>query len=399
MILPGHGLRVRSALIFLLLGAAVVAALAPPAHAGRLLTWKTHSRHVDPAQVEFGRPPLCSACAPHAKDGLYVNVWLPDGYNGRRRFPVLYLLHGGDAQYDFWLHSPRPNDPRGGILPGLAADFPGIIVMPDGGADGHYMNWRSGQRGNPAWERYHLDELIPLVERRLKVRRGRRHHAIAGFSLGGYGAAFYASQRPGYFGLAAALSARLSLRDPFLYPQLSYALGDPVLQRFYWVGHDPVALAPNLRWTRLYVSVGDGNLAPGDLPSPGGAVGEQNLRRLSERFVAAARDADVAVRFKVRPGIHNHDVAWRSFADAFPWIAANFGRALPDDPTRWIYRTVARESVAFGFRFSFATAPRRLAWFARHGRILRGRGAGRVSVTLPAGRTLRVRLPFEHRLR
>jgi diacylglycerol O-acyltransferase / trehalose O-mycolyltransferase len=96
---------------------------------------------------------------------------------------VLYLLHGTDAHYDFWLHSPRANDPRGGILPGLASDFPGIIVMPDGGADGHYVNWRSGLRGDPAWERYHLEELIPLVERRLRVRHGRRFHAIAGFSI------------------------------------------------------------------------------------------------------------------------------------------------------------------------------------------------------------------------
>jgi S-formylglutathione hydrolase FrmB len=233
------------------------------------------SRHVDPAQVELGRPPICAACRPHPKDGLYVNVQLPDGYDGRRRFPVLYLLHGSDAQYDFWLHSPRANDPRGGILPGLASDFPGIIVMPDGGADGHYVNWRSGLRGNPAWERYHLEELIPRVERRLRMRRGRRFHAIAGFSMGGYGATFYASQRPGYFAIAAALSARLSLRHPFPWPGLVYALGEYADNRFHWTGHDPVALAPNLSWTRLYTSTGDGMAQPDEAPNPAAAVGEQ----------------------------------------------------------------------------------------------------------------------------
>jgi S-formylglutathione hydrolase FrmB len=191
---------------------------APSAGAGRVVTWKTQSRHVDARRVEFGRPPLCGKCTPHPSDGLYVNVWLPDGYDGKRRFPVLYLLHGGDGQYDFWVQSPRENDPRGTIVPDLVGDFPAIIVMPDAGANGHYMNWwNGGRRGDPGWERYHLDELIPLVERRLKVRRGRRFHAIAGFSLGGYGAAFYASQRPGYFGIAAALSARLSLRNPLLH--------------------------------------------------------------------------------------------------------------------------------------------------------------------------------------
>ena len=76
-------------------------------------------------------------------------------------------------------------------MPDLVRDFAGIVVMPDAGADGPYMNWwNGGRRGAPGWERYHLDELIPLVERRLKVRRGRRFRAVAGFSLGGYGAAF-----------------------------------------------------------------------------------------------------------------------------------------------------------------------------------------------------------------
>jgi hypothetical protein len=311
---------------------------------------------------------------------------------------VLYLLHGADAQYDFWLHSARANDPRGGILPGLARNFPGIIVMPDGGADGHYLNWRSGLRGDPAWERYHLDELIPLVERRLKVRRGRRYHAIAGFSMGGHGAAFYASQRPGYFGIAAALSARLSLRDPSLIPGLSYALGDYAENRFYWTGHDPVALAPNLRWTRLYVSAGDGMSQPGEAVNPAGALGEQNLRRLCERFAPAARRVGVRVTFEVKPGIHNHDLAWRSFADAFPWIASRFGKPLPDDPRRWTYRTVAQKSAAFAFRFSFTEPPREVATFTRGGATLKGRGRGRVSVHIPGDGRRRLRVPFRLRL-
>ena len=92
--------------------------------------------------------------------------------------------------------------------------------------------------------------------------------------MGGYGAAYYASQRPGYFGIAAALSGRLSIRDPTLHGLLDYALSDPERQAFYWEGHDPVALVRNLGWTRLYVSAGDG---------------EPNVLRLSRRFVTAAR--------------------------------------------------------------------------------------------------------------
>jgi S-formylglutathione hydrolase FrmB len=384
----------RTAVACATLALAWLVAPVSAADAGRIVTWKLQSRHVDPGAVEFGRPPLCG-CVPHAKDGLYVNVYLPDGYDGRRRFPVLYLLHGGDGQYDSYLGSPRPNDPRGGILPGLAAGFPGIVVMPDGGGSGQYANWwNGGRRGAPAWERFHLDELIPLVERRLRVGRGRRFHAIAGFSMGGYGAAFYASQRPGYFGIAATLSGRLSLRDPTLYGLLDFAFGDPARQRFYWAGHDPVTLARNLRWTRVYASAGDGQALPGEPTNPAGVAGEHNIRRLTERFVGAARRARVSVTFRVRRGEHNHDLAWRSFEAALPWITASLGRTLPDRPRRWSYSTVAQRSEAFGVRFRFGKPPSGLVRFAREGDVLSARGRGRVEVALPGGRHLHARLPF-----
>src|ERR671924_2278843 len=71
------------------------AAPAPSAEAGRVVTWKTQSRHVDPRRVEFGRAPLCGKCTPHPRDGLYVNVWLPDGYDGTRRFGAVSAAQRG----------------------------------------------------------------------------------------------------------------------------------------------------------------------------------------------------------------------------------------------------------------------------------------------------------------
>ena len=370
------------------------------ADAGRLVTWKTESKFVDPALVEFGRDPICAKCAPHPGDGLYVNVWLPAGYDGRRRFPVLYLLHGGDGQYDFWLHSPRDDDPRGPIVPDLVSDFPGIIVMPDAGADGHYANWWSrGRRGGPDWEQYHLDELIPVVERRLRVRRGRRFRAVAGFSMGGYGAAYYATQRPGYFGIVAAMSARLSLRDPILYGPLDYVFGDPSRQDFYWAGHDPVRLVRNLQWTRVYISVGDARAIDGEPSGPQNVEGERNLGRFTRRFRAVARQAGVPLRFRLIPGAHNYDLGWRSFAAALPWIANSFGRPLPERPPSWTYSTVARTSEAFGYRFSFGTAPRAVTTFSFDRGVLRGRGRGTVTVRAPSGAVRRTRLPLMLRTR
>src|SRR5439155_1658370 len=141
--------------------------------------------------------------------------------------------------------------------------------MPEGDR-GWYTNWWSGGARSPGWERYHLDELIPLIERKFSIRRGRRWHAIAGLSMGGEGAIFYASQRPGYFGSAASFSGVLSVQRPEWPTGFDTqgenhvdVYGDPDAQRFYWTGHNPTALVQNLRLTRLFVAVGDGVRAPG----------------------------------------------------------------------------------------------------------------------------------------
>jgi S-formylglutathione hydrolase FrmB len=188
--------------------ALVTALLALPAGsaaAAELQTWETPSRYVDPAREAFNSPPPGAPARPNA---LRVNVLLPDGYDGRRRFPVLYLLHGHGDAYDYWANAQR------GDVANIAAGLGAIVVMPEG-ARGWYANWwKGGARGDPAWERYHLDELIPLVERRLRIRPQRRWHAIAGLSMGGLGALYYASQLPGYFGSAASFSGAISIQRP-----------------------------------------------------------------------------------------------------------------------------------------------------------------------------------------
>ena len=91
---------------------------------------------------------------------------------------------------------------------------PGIIVMPEGDR-GFYTNWwNDGRRADPGWERYDLEELIPLVERKFRIRKARRWHAIAGLSMGGMGTMYLASQRPHYFGSAASFSGFVSHQGP-----------------------------------------------------------------------------------------------------------------------------------------------------------------------------------------
>ncbi len=385
------------------LGATVAAVLAAftltaSAQAARIVTWETTSRHVDAARATSGYSNPSGTPRPNA---LRVNVFLPDGYDARstRRYPVLYLLHGVGDAYDSW------SLPRQGDLLEVARGFPGFIVMPE--ADrGFYTNWWNGGRyGDPAWERYHLDELIPLVEARLPILRARRWHAIYGFSMGGMGALFYASQRPGYFGAAGSSQGLIQLQRPtfqsepvfraFIEQDPRAIFGDPAAQEFYWAGHNPSRLVENLRHTRLYVAVGDGVPAPGE-PSGTGQAAEVELRMQTDEFVAAARGAGLTVDYRPQQGSHEWISRRKHLRDA--WREWGLFEPVSQAPTSWSYRTVAQEGEMWGLRFAFDRPPDVVQVFTRTGDVLRAAGSGTVSVRTPDGCRFTATLPFELRV-
>lgn len=380
--------------------AAALLAIAFPASASgaKIVTWQTESRFVDPSKAESGYNHPGTPPRPNA---LRVNVFLPDGYDpgSKRGYPVLFLLHGVGDAYDSWAL------PRQGQLMDIAPGFDGIIVMPEADRGYHTNWWNGGRRGDPQWERYHLDELIPLVERRLPIRRGRRWHAIYGFSMGGMGAMFYASQRPGYFGSAGSSQGTLSMQRPefqtdpafmaFVEQDPEEIFGDPQAQEFYWAGHNPTRLVPNLAHTRLYVAVGDGVPAPDENPGLG-QLSEMEVRVQSEDFVAAVREAGQTVTYRPQRGAHD----WPSRRRHLAYAIREWGLFEPvvEAPASWTYRTVARFGRMWGFGFAFAAPPVELITFSLEGHRLRGRGSGTVRIRTPGGCRFVATLPFERTL-
>jgi S-formylglutathione hydrolase FrmB len=370
--------------------AAVV--IAPAEAAPRLVTWKhTTSRFVDPASAQFNNVP---AGAPAQPRSLPVNVLLPDGFTRARRYPVLYLLHGHGDSYWSWFASSN------GDLLNTARGFPGIVVMPEAGQGWYTDWWNGGRRGSPGWESYHLRELIPLVERRLPIRRGRRWHAIAGLSMGGEATMYYAAQLPGYFGSAAAFSPPLSIQRPE-WPAGFNTQGQDYNTVFgdvggsYATGHNPLRLVSNLRWTRLFVGVGDGTPAsPDDVDNFFGQVAERELRAQADEFVPAAQAAGDSVVYDKRPGVHDWPY-WRQYLrDAIAW---GLFKPVVWHPRTWTFKTVMRRSSAWGFSFSFAAAPGEVETFSFANGRLSARGSGRVTVLGPRRCRLVATLPFTSR--
>ena len=372
----------------LILAVLFVLSAATSANASRLVTLEAPSKHVDPATAAFGGE------GPHE---LKVNVLLPDGYRKRRAYPLLYLMHGAGESHRSWA------DPERGDVAKTLTGLDAIVAMPEGGL-GYYTNWwNGGARADPGWERYHLDEVIPLLERRFKIRRARRWHAIAGFSMAGFGSSFLATQRPEYFGTLVPMSGLVSIRRPEVQQGLSAISGVPYedvwgpWDAFYAEGHDPLTLGPNLRHTKVILRTGNGVPRPGvpaderDLAS--GAL-EAYLLTQNEEFAAALHEAGVDVDYRSHEGVHDWPYWREDIAEA---KGIGLFRKVPASPRRWEYSTVAQRGRAWGFRFRFEAPPEELITFERRGPELLGEGSGKV-VLRRRGCTIRATLPFEREL-
>ena len=116
-------------------------------------------------------------------------VYTPPGFNKKKKYPVLYLLHGIGGDEKEWLKGGNPQL----ILDNLYAEKkiePMIVVMPNGRAmkeDGASGNIMAPDKvaAFATFEQDLLKDLIPFIESKYPVLKDREHRAIAGLSMGG----------------------------------------------------------------------------------------------------------------------------------------------------------------------------------------------------------------------
>jgi S-formylglutathione hydrolase FrmB len=138
-----------------------------------------------------------------------VRITLPNGYfnDTTTRYPVLYLLHGGGgANSSQWTRG-------GGAVEPITQNAPIITVTADGGKVGWYTNWVNQSKGAQRWADFYLTQLIPWVDGNLRTVAAKDGRAIAGLSMGGYGAIRLAQDRPDLFASVASFSGALKLNE------------------------------------------------------------------------------------------------------------------------------------------------------------------------------------------
>jgi S-formylglutathione hydrolase FrmB len=137
-----------------------------------------------------------SSFAPSLNRTMKYAVLLPHGYQPSQRYPVLYLLHGLNGTHREWGARTK--------LPMYAVPYRMLIVMPDAEAS-WYVNARHVE--NDRFEDFIVDDLPRIVASKYGIDTGRA--AIAGYSMGGYGAIMLALRHPHQFRFAGSLSGAI----------------------------------------------------------------------------------------------------------------------------------------------------------------------------------------------
>ena len=131
-------------------------------------------------------------------------VYLPPTYDGKKRFPVLYLQHGWGEDETAW-----PNQGCAGlIMDNLIAEGkcePFIIVMTYGLTNEcrwghmHEFDWT-------IFERVLVDDLVPYIDANFMTKAEKRYRAMAGLSMGGMETRKITLARPETFAYYGVLS-------------------------------------------------------------------------------------------------------------------------------------------------------------------------------------------------
>lgn len=262
------------------------------------------------APPNFAPPPYKDDAVRSAALGrtMKYRVLLPDGYGqSDERYRALYLLHGLTGDYMDW--STRTD------LAAIARTVPLVIVMPDG-ENAWYTN---AADNGPRFEDYIADDLVKDVESKYRVIRARYGRAIAGLSMGGYGALKIVLKHPGSFVAAGGFSSALGVSDPKFDDSLT-AYKEQLYKIYGPAGSDTRAAND----VQMIAGKAKPETAPALYLDCGTSDG---LLQESRELAAILQKRGFAYEYHEVPGAHTWDY-WNRRIDVFlPWLMRVFRSA------------------------------------------------------------------------
>jgi enterochelin esterase-like enzyme len=152
-----------------------------------------------------------SVYSPAIRGTEHYAVYLPSGYaTSRRRYPVIYALHGLPSGVNGYTRMPI----AAWGADAARAGRPAIVVAPQGARAGDGdPEWHDWGRGRD-WESVVTDDVVEQVDRTYRTIADRRGRALIGMSAGGYGATLIALHHPEEFSVIQSWSGYFHPTNP-----------------------------------------------------------------------------------------------------------------------------------------------------------------------------------------
>lgn len=155
------------------------------------------------------------------KRTVQAHVYTPPNYAaGGGPLPVLYLLHGNPGVSTEWRSFGFADQILDNLISqGKTPEM--IVVMPDTQVPLPYSTVEQQAANLQLFEKYLLEEVMPLVESRYRVNATQPTRWVAGFSRGGVQSFQIALRRPDLFSAIGAFSSGIPAAFPDLFPAAS----------------------------------------------------------------------------------------------------------------------------------------------------------------------------------
>jgi enterochelin esterase-like enzyme len=137
-----------------------------------------------------------------------VTVYLPPTYaaDQKRRYPVLYLLHGYGGRDDTFTARLASLAESADRL-SAAQGFSDLIIVTPNAFSLHKGSMYSSSPTTGDWERFIAEDLVAYMDGNYRTLANRMSRGLAGHSMGGYGALRIGMKRPDVFSSLYAMSA------------------------------------------------------------------------------------------------------------------------------------------------------------------------------------------------
>lgn len=258
------------------------------------------------------------------------SVVLPaDYFKGKKKYPVVYLLHGLGDDESSWLEYGRIAQIADKAVDGKEI-VPMIFIIPQGFRN-YYVN---DYAGTFRYEDMFVQELITYIDKTYRTIPDTRHRATMGYSMGGFGALLLPLKHPDIFSVSVPLSISVRTDEQYMvedasewndqWGRLFGGVGKKGTDRIteYYKQYSPFHFfnsgnAQSFLSLRLFIDNGDD---------------EYTLCRSNEELHILLRDLGIHHEYRVRDGGHEFTY-WRdALPNALRFISDSFeGKAYRGD--------------------------------------------------------------------